>query len=321
MPPARASPTRMFSNKAYITDFTIYATREDANAKIQECKTSAKVSARVVSRKDGFLIYFEQACYETLFGEIPPEVKDQIAANAAELEKPEPKPVESGLVWKKKAAKKAGAKKAVKKRAAKKGAARPRRQYARVSEAEEEQSTVRTPKPSKNSLAGTTPRAPAARVTTGPPPPYLLARMNKDAQKYYLAKDQEFQKLPPKQVDRFIEIFTAELLKFDANFEKELPVIDRIREILSILNEQKKKNDDQAIIDFCNEKIKKPLNEGKLDKVIQKYAGFNARTVADGIMKALGRSRKECPLSDIALAKEIIAILAEKFPDKFTNTD
>jgi spore coat polysaccharide biosynthesis protein SpsF (cytidylyltransferase family) len=124
--------------------------------------------------------------------------------------------------------------------------------------------------------------------------------------------------MPPKQVDRFLEIYTAELLKFDANFEKEQPVIARIKEILDILNAQKKKNDDQAVIDFCNEKIRKPLNDGKFDKVLQKYGGYNARTVADGIIKELGRSRKDCPLSDVALAKEIIAILAEKFPGKYT---
>lgn len=304
MPPARASRTRTFSNKIYITDFTMYATREEANARVQELKEICKVSARIIPRKEGFLIYFEQSCYQSIFGEFPEGLDLEIPPIVAEIENSETGNVNNGISQNK-TAKRASknATKRVGKKSARKGTRVPNSPNA----APNLQSVANTP-PSANSNT---------QMIIGPPPPYLFARMNKDAQRYYLARESEFQRLNPRQVDKLMEVFHSELLKFDAKFEKEVPVLTRIKEIVELLNRLKFKNDDQVVREFCEQRIRTPLNEGKFDKVLQKLAGYNGRTVADGIIKILGRTRKDWPLSDIALEQEIITILNEKFPGKF----
>ncbi len=315
--PVPVSSYKQFAEKSYCTDFTSYATKEEATKKIEELKQKhGKILARVVERKGGVVIYFEESSYKTIFGNLPP--------------KPEGAPVAGSKIST------AGTAKAVAKKVEKpaQGSDKPTTTKSTLKLNGPFSAEKPAPKPSPADKvkptkaprkAGATPPpekrgpAPAPVVFYGPPPPYLLARMNKDAQKYYLAKDAEFERLPAKQVDKFLEIFNAELLKFDVNFEQERPVMGRIREIQGILNKLKIKFDDEIIAQFLAEKVKAPLENGKFVKILQKYESFNARTVADAIIKEIGRSRKECPLSDYALGQEIAKILQEKFPGKYRD--
>lgn len=322
------SPYRVFSGKSFITDFTNYNTKEAASLKINELKTKhGKILARIVERKGGVFIYFEESSYKTIFGTLPPKTEgfggqrskkstyQLIKEGHDNTENPVSSPDKDML--KKRPVKHMGPGKLNKpsplvKLAPEKGNAVA--------------SSISKPSGSKYESKISSPSPPEKPgqlaqpvVYYGPPPPYLLARMSKDAQKYYLAKDAELERLSPKQVERLIEIFNAELLKFDGNFEKERPVIGRIREILSILNKLKLKFDEELVAQFLVEKVKTPLENGKFSKILKKYEYNNSRIVAGAIIKEIGRARKECPLSDIALEKEIAKILIEKYPGKFKD--
>ncbi len=312
--PAAVSPYRVFSEKSFVTDFTAYTTKEAAAAKIDELKQKhGKLLARVVERKGSFVIYFEESNFKMIFGKLPPKPAGQ--------EAPGSKPK----------ADKPGSTKAPIKLSGPFGAGNPAPKPSPADKGGKKVdksvsiptpvTKAGTPKPSKKPSAPPPPekRGPVSQplVFYGPPPPYLLQRMSRDVQKYYLAKDAEFERLSPKQVDKFIEIFNAELLKFDVNFEQEKPVIGRIREIQGILNKLKIKFDDEIVNRFLAEKVKAPLENGKFAKILQKYEGYNARVVGEAILKEIGRARKECPLSDNALEKEIAKILLEKYPGKY----
>ncbi len=314
--PAAVSPYRVFAEKSYVTDFTSYATKEAATEQINILKhnhANLKLLARVVERKGGFVIYFEESSYKAIFGKLPP--KPEGTGDGTPVKTAGKKVVKQG-------------------EKPSTGSAKPSTTKAPIKLAGAFGSEKLASKPSPADKGGTTksPRKASARPPPekrgpapkqpeyyGPPPPYLLARMNRDAQKFYLAKDAEFERLPPKQVDKLLEIFNAELLKFDVKFEKERPVIGRIREIQGILNEKKRKIDDEIATRFLAEKVKAPLENGKFLKVLQKYDGSTARTVADAIIKEIGRGRKECPLSDYALGQEVTKILQEKYPGKYRD--
>lgn len=307
--PAPVSPYRVFSEKIFITDFSSYATKEGATAKISELKQKhGKYLARVVERKGYFTIYFEESFYKVIFGKLPPKPEVRVTTPRKKSTKKAEKPC---LGTEKSGGKKTPIKLSGPFAPTKRGSISPKAD-----------NSGRTKIPQKiSSPAGHKKRSLATppMEVYGPPPPYLLARMNKDAQKYYLAKEIVFERMPSKQVDKLLEIFNAEILKFDVNFEKERPLIGRIKEIQNALNVRKRKFDDEIIARFLAEKVKVPLDNGKFAKVLQKYDGFNARTVADAIIKALGRSRKECPLSDYALGQEIANLLKGKFPDKYRD--
>ncbi len=330
--PAPISPYKQFSEKSYCTDFAAYATKEDAAAKIEELKQKhGKILARVVERKGGFIIYFEESNFKTIFGKLPSRPTGEAKSASAPIHGTLLKPVGTKADQPADKPPTAGQTKAPIKLTGAFGSAKPvsnsppadkgGKKVEKPTSKPAPVSKVVTPKPTKK--VSTVP-PPEKRglpqpgpVFYGPPPPYLRERMSKEAQKYYLAKDDEFQRLSPKQVDKFLEIFNAELLKFDVNFEQERPVMGRIREIQSILNKIKLKNDDDIVLRFLEEKVKAPLENGKFTKVLQKFEGYNARIVAEAIIKEIGRARKECPVSDYALGIEIGKILVEKYPGKY----
>ncbi len=327
--PAAVSPYRVFSEKSFCTDFTAYATKEAAAAKIEELKQKhGKLLARVVERKGNFVIYFEEANFKTIFGQLPPKPAGEgkpasasmsgtpVKPIGAKADKPASKPAPAGST--KTPIKLSGpfgsGKPVSKPPPAEKGPKKVEKAASKTTSKPTPSARGGTPKPPPPEKRGLPAPGP---VFYGRPPPYLFARLSKDAQRYYLAKDEEFERLGQKQVDKFVEIFNAEMLKFDVNFEQERPVMGRIREIQGILNKLKIKFDDEIVARFLAEKVKAPLENGKFVKVLQKYEGYNGRTVAEAIIKEIGRSRKDCPLSEIALEKEIAKIILEKFPEKY----
>ncbi|OLS16235.1 MAG: hypothetical protein RBG13Loki_0146 [Promethearchaeota archaeon CR_4] len=343
--PIPVSPYRVFSEKTYVTNFTAYPTKEAATGKINDLKQKhGKLLARVVERKEGFIIYFEESFYKQIFGNLPPK---PIGALTPKTGIPTTKPAKKRTIKTEKSTlgtQKPGIKKTPMKLndpfgLVKQSPIPVRSIRSTMSKSPTPERTIsstvsKSPTPAR-AISTTVTKSPrkisrppvsAKKVSAmppveiyGPPPPYLLARMNKDAQRYYLAKDVEFERMPPKQVDKLLEIYNAELLKFDVNFEMERPVIGRIKEIQNLLNARKKKLDEEDITRFLTEKVKVPLDNGKFAKVLQKYDGFNVRMIADAIIKEIGRGRKECPLSDYALAQEITDILKKKFPEKYRN--
>ncbi len=319
--PAPGSPYKLFSEKSYCTDFTAFATKEAAAAKIEELKLKhGKILARVVERKGGFVIYFEESNFKTIFGKVPPNPAGEGAPGSrTKIEKPVVKSEKPGST--KAPIKLSGPFGAGKTAPIPSPVDKGRKKVEKPASKPIPVAKGGISKPPKKPSAPPPPekRGPVSQplVFYGPPPPYLLQRMSRDVQKYYLAKDAEFERLSPKQVDKFIEIFNAELLKFDVNFEQEKPVIGRIREIQGILNKLKIKFDDEIVNRFLTEKVKAQLENGKFAKILQKYEGYNARVVGEAILKEIGRARKECPLSDNALEKEIAKILLEKYPGKY----
>ncbi|QEE14381.1 hypothetical protein DSAG12_00194 [Promethearchaeum syntrophicum] len=148
-------------------------------------------------------------------------------------------------------------------------------------------------------------------------PPYLLKRLSTNEVKILQMGVFDINRLPLQKIDSHIDTLSSARILFDGNYANEKLVSDyieaKVKYLGKISNKLHEKEDEQLVIKIFIE----PMNEGKFDRILKKcMKKYDLDNCASLIIKKVGSKAKKIQLSDFAVRKKIVEVLAKRYSKK-----
>lgn len=148
-------------------------------------------------------------------------------------------------------------------------------------------------------------------------PSYLMSRMSKDAQKFFVMGLLELNRLPADKLEKAIEHLTGSRMFFDAQYANEKDIIMFIDKKMALMNKRLEELREAEAQEKIHKLFIEPLMKGKFDKFVKQLgSGYSVEACAADILDKMGRDARKIPLSEYALRRKFEEILREKFKDK-----
>jgi len=148
-------------------------------------------------------------------------------------------------------------------------------------------------------------------------PRYLMDRMSRDAQKYFMMGLLDINRLPSDKVERGIEYLSGARMFFDTAYENEKEVLTFLDKKVAFMNRRLGELKEKEAEEKIRKNFMEPFLKGKFDKITRKIgSGSSIENAAWEIVEKMGRDARNIPLSEIALRRKIEEVLKERYGKK-----